>query len=154
MTIPFISKNGLFLGDYNTKLSACDVRTFVANHQLAPKQAALADQVRSFLNNQYFSDTLPFALFTPRELSKSDRGVFWAKMNPLAHQLAEIVTRKENNLSHKKEFQERIVSYIRSYDYLNETLAKQESALQAEKDALQAKKDALQAKKYAKLPKK
>ena len=151
ITIPFVSENGLFLGYFNKKLTACDVRTFVGNHQLAPKQAVLAEQVRNHLKSHHYSDTLPFALITPNKLSDFELAIFWARMNPVAHQFAELVTWNEENVSHKIRFQELVLNYIRSYEGLNEVLVEEDNAFQAQKDARQKKMAAQRAKKYARI---
>jgi hypothetical protein len=142
ISIPFVSPSGLFLGDYNKQLNMCDVRTFIADHQLTPDQAALVERVRKLLDdNYYYFDMLPFALLHFTHGVHIEFAVFWAKFNAVAIEFAELATWKEENLAFKREFHQLMINHISGFDPLNSILTDQENAREAKENSRQARED-------------
>lgn len=124
ISIPFVTKSGIFLANYNKQLRTCDVRTFIANHQLSRNQVALATQVRAIFENDIFVG-LPFVGHLRAETSNFiELYLFLAKLCPVGHQFADLVTWNEENLMIKREFQQLIIEHLREYEPYDQTLKK------------------------------
>lgn len=113
ISIPFVSKSGIFLGYYNKEKDLIDVRTFVADHQLTIKQNDLTTRIRQHLSENH-SPMLPFL---NHEIQRSkyyhpDLVKFYASLYTVATQFAELVTWNECNLEHKREYQMYLIDFL------------------------------------------
>jgi len=102
ISIPFVSKNGMFLGKLNLELGTCDVRTFITDHQMSPVQNELAKQVRTLLEDKQF-EKLAFVFQQIEKDDMSGMEDFCFNLYPVVNQFAELVTWNENNLTNKQE---------------------------------------------------
>ena len=114
ISIPFVSKNGMFLGILNRELGTCDVRTFIADHQMSPIQNELTKQVRTLLEDKQ-SERLAFV---SQQIDKGDMsGIedFCFNLYPVVNQFSKLVTWNENNLSYKHEVQKLIINFFKRF---------------------------------------
>ena len=113
LTIPFATKSGLFLGVYNEQLGCCDVRTFIADHQLTTKQAALTQQLREHLAETY-SAMFPFVVREYFSGRHEEYIRFLSNLNAVIPQFVELVTWNEHDFEVRRECQQSIVDLINS----------------------------------------
>lgn len=111
MSIPFVSKSGIFLGTFNKEEGLIDVRTFVADHQLTPDQHALARQLRTHLEENY-SAMLPFVWHQILKDVGNEINGFFSALYSVAPQFANLVTWNEHDLVLKREFQQLIIKFL------------------------------------------
>ena len=143
ISIPFVSKSGLFLGGYNKQLKTCDVRTFIANHQLTPDQDTLVKQIRSLLEDNYhYFEFLPFAKELLKGGFQTHYYVFLVKLYSVAHQFAKLATWNEKNLEFRREFQQLMINYLSVFELMNPILNKKEKEREAIENAMKAREDA------------
>lgn len=121
LSIPFVSKSGLFLGSYNTEKDLIDVRTFIADHQLGGKQDLLVNIIREHLveNNSpalpFFNHQLRREEGFPQELTN-----FYSSLSTIAKQFSELITLNEPNLEHKREYQKFIIKFLEYWSTSND----------------------------------
>lgn len=121
ITIPFVTRSGIFLGSYNKELNTCDIRTYIANHQLTVAQVALAERARTIFDDPIFRG-LPFFQLTQNDSDPIELYLFLSQLNEVATQFSEIVTWNENNSVIKREFQKSIISILAEHEHYDQVL--------------------------------
>ena len=114
ISIPFVSKNGMFLGKLNRELGTCDVRTFIADHQMSPVQNELAKQVRTLLEDKQ-SERLAFVYQQVDKKDMSGLEDFCFNLYPVVNQFAKLATWNENNSVFKREFEQIIFNFFKKF---------------------------------------
>jgi hypothetical protein len=143
ISIPFVSKSGLFLGVYNKQLITCDIRTFIADHQLTPDQDTLVKQIRSLLEDNYhYFEFLPFGKELLKGGYQTHYYVFLVKLYSVAHQFAKLATWNEKNLEFRREFHQLLINYLSLFEFMNPILNKKENEMEAMENAIKAREDA------------
>lgn len=113
ISLPFVTENGIFLGSFNKEDDLIDVRTFVADNQLTPKQIALTKVLRDHLAENY-TPTLPFIFYQMKGANgfPEDMINFYSALSNVALQFSELVTWNEPNIENKKECQQIIIKFL------------------------------------------
>jgi hypothetical protein len=115
ISLPFVTESGIFLGSYNIKEDLLDVRTFIADRQLSPKQSALATSLREHFSTNY-SPVMPFIF---HEMLSADNFpiemiAFYAALSKVGLSFAELATWNESNPERKKQCQGIIIQFLKS----------------------------------------
>lgn len=123
LSIPFVAKHGLFLGDTSDQSYHCDIRTYVCDQQLTQSQLACVSRIRGLIQNDDFSKIAFLNLTIER--SKVKQGLtlemkFFSQLIDLHSELTEIITWYIKDVEVRQLWKERIHKVITDFIYLRD----------------------------------
>ncbi len=110
LAVPFVSENGLFLGEYCASDKMIDIRTFIADHQMMPDQREWTEEVRAAIEAER-NDYLPFVGILD-EVHDHHRIKFFSKLCDAAPAFARLVAANEDDKETRVAIQQTAIKFF------------------------------------------
>ncbi len=123
LSVPFVSENGLFLGEYSVASSMIDIRTYIADHQMTSDQSEWVEEVRIAIQNDY-NKNLPFVAIVA-DSSEPHQNFFYANLYKAAPAFARLVAAREEDKPAKIAIQQTVIAF---FGYYRDLLVQKQTA--------------------------
>jgi hypothetical protein len=118
LSIPFVTMNGIFIGDTTGQDYSCDIRTYISNEKLTDGQRVCAVRIRELIHKNEF-EKIAFLNHTI-ERSPIQEGItldmkFFAQLWDVHSELIEIITWQIKDKDAKQFWKEKISMLLKSF---------------------------------------